>query len=203
MGGNDNEDNLISLTAREHFLAHWLLWRIYRSKEMAFAFFGMCSWKNKKSQREIPSSRAYSEAKIAFCEFQAKAMSSRMTNRQITSEFRDKMRKIVVEKRFMVSKDSLEKRKKSLDTITIKRKNLFLASLKIHKKLSIVLKEQNISNSLFYNWKHDEIFWNECLSLIDTSDSKILCNCGMGFENRRGLWKHQFSCKKTTVENGF
>ena len=38
MGGNDNKDNLIDLTAREHFIAHWLLWKEYRTKELGCAF---------------------------------------------------------------------------------------------------------------------------------------------------------------------
>ena len=29
MGGSDNPDNLVRLTLREHFLAHWLLWKTY------------------------------------------------------------------------------------------------------------------------------------------------------------------------------
>lgn len=37
MGGTDDEDNLVVLTAREHFIAHRLLWRIHRSPEMAHA----------------------------------------------------------------------------------------------------------------------------------------------------------------------
>lgn len=41
-GGSDNKDNLVKLTAREHYIAHFLLWKMkfpgaYHSK-MAFAF---------------------------------------------------------------------------------------------------------------------------------------------------------------------
>lgn len=62
MGGTNEKSNLIRLTAREHFIAHWLLWRIYRNKEMAFAFFCLAHMnKNKK----IISSRAYEECKLA------------------------------------------------------------------------------------------------------------------------------------------
>lgn len=39
LGGSNKRENLILLTPREHFIAHWLLWRIYKNKEMAFAFF--------------------------------------------------------------------------------------------------------------------------------------------------------------------
>lgn len=39
MGGSNDSDNLVLLTAREHYIAHWMLYRIHRSREMAAAFF--------------------------------------------------------------------------------------------------------------------------------------------------------------------
>ena len=50
MRGDDSEENLIFLTAREHFIAHWLLWRIHRNRQMAYAFRMMCN-KNRTSSR--------------------------------------------------------------------------------------------------------------------------------------------------------
>jgi len=40
-GGSDRKENLVYLTAREHFLAHWLLLKIHMDKSMTFAFFSM------------------------------------------------------------------------------------------------------------------------------------------------------------------
>ena len=59
-----NNKNIVLLTAREHFLAHWLLWRIYgdRSSAMAFNKMLVCN----KNQKRITSSRAYEEAREAF-----------------------------------------------------------------------------------------------------------------------------------------
>lgn len=65
MGGDDSMENLISLTAREHFIAHWLLWRIHGTYPLAYAFFAMCIWKNGKQDRIKTSSRAYQEAREA------------------------------------------------------------------------------------------------------------------------------------------
>ena len=62
MGGSNKKENIILLTAREHFIAHWPLWRIHRNKESANAFFSMCR-KSKNQQRLISSSIAYSEAR--------------------------------------------------------------------------------------------------------------------------------------------
>jgi hypothetical protein len=59
-----NNSNIVILTAREHFLAHWLLWRIYGDRQMALAFHKMLSTTNKT--KRITSSRGYEEAREAF-----------------------------------------------------------------------------------------------------------------------------------------
>jgi hypothetical protein len=43
MGGSEDVDNLVKLTAKEHFVAHHLLWKIHRNREMTKAFMLMCS----------------------------------------------------------------------------------------------------------------------------------------------------------------
>ena len=59
-----NNSNIVLLTAREHFLAHWLLWKIYGDRQMALAFHKMLSTTNKT--KRVSSSRGYEEAKEAF-----------------------------------------------------------------------------------------------------------------------------------------
>lgn len=61
-----NNLNIVLLTAREHFLAHWLLWRIYGDRQMALAFHKMMS--NTKNTNRVTNSRAYEEARLAFSE---------------------------------------------------------------------------------------------------------------------------------------
>jgi hypothetical protein len=70
MGGSNSKDNIVSLTAREHFVAHWLLWRIHRNKEMAFAFSCMFrnNRKNIRSNKRYWNGRAFQEAKEAMAE---------------------------------------------------------------------------------------------------------------------------------------
>lgn len=57
--------NIILLTAREHFLAHRLLIKIYPgNSKLVFAFWGMCNQKNRnQEERYTPSSRVYGEAR--------------------------------------------------------------------------------------------------------------------------------------------
>lgn len=40
-GGSDDPSNIVALTAREHFVAHWLLKKIHNDKSMIYAFFAM------------------------------------------------------------------------------------------------------------------------------------------------------------------
>ncbi len=65
MGGSDDKENLVSLTAREHFICHWLLIRIYpNNRKLSHAFWAMCNLKgNVLDNRIVPSSRTYMEAK--------------------------------------------------------------------------------------------------------------------------------------------
>jgi hypothetical protein len=61
IGGNNKKENLVSLTAREHFLAHWLLYRQNPDNKSLMYSFWMMSYRFKNF-----SSIAYSEAKEAF-----------------------------------------------------------------------------------------------------------------------------------------
>lgn len=71
MGGLDNSENLVKLTAREHFLCHWLLCRIYpENSNLSAAFWLIVIGKQKrKINIYIPSSRIYEEAKINYFNF--------------------------------------------------------------------------------------------------------------------------------------
>jgi len=41
MGGGNDKSNLVTLTAREHYIIHWLLFKMHRNQEMAFAWHRM------------------------------------------------------------------------------------------------------------------------------------------------------------------
>ena len=57
-GGNDNADNIVKLTAREHYIAHRLLWLHYRDRSTAMAFWAM-------NRGRAMDSRTYQAAKEA------------------------------------------------------------------------------------------------------------------------------------------
>jgi hypothetical protein len=62
--GTNKKENIIRLTAREHFIAHWLLSKIYNNPQMTYAFWRMC---NKSDNRNYTiNSKTYSKTKEEF-----------------------------------------------------------------------------------------------------------------------------------------
>jgi len=75
LGGNDLPANLSKLTAREHYIAHWLLYKMYPANwKISNAFFWMAT-ENKKNDRKI-SGKQYETAKIAMAANCASRMKS-------------------------------------------------------------------------------------------------------------------------------
>jgi hypothetical protein len=69
LGGSNLSDNIIELTAREHFIAHWLLWKIYGGS-MIYAFNQMIG----RSGNKIKSSRVYSALREDFSKKHSETM---------------------------------------------------------------------------------------------------------------------------------
>lgn len=91
MGGTNDSSNLIKLTAREHFLAHWLLWRIHENRQTAYAFssfVNLFTGKNHEKRPKITSSRGYAEAREAY---------SKMHSERMTGELNSNRSKIVIQ----------------------------------------------------------------------------------------------------------
>lgn len=60
VGGGNNFENLVELTAREHFIAHLLLLKIYPNKpKIWYAYWLMCNRNNIKSGRIYEEARKY------------------------------------------------------------------------------------------------------------------------------------------------
>ena len=63
LGGIDCEENLVLLTAREHFIAHYLLWKFTKTKQMTSAF-----WFVSHIQKRKISSRQYEKLRLEHIE---------------------------------------------------------------------------------------------------------------------------------------
>ena len=72
MGGGDTPDNLVRLTAKEHFVAHHLLWKEYRTPELAHAWFMMLRC-DPNQKREF-TAKQHEAATIAHVEVLRKTM---------------------------------------------------------------------------------------------------------------------------------
>lgn len=69
IGGINEKSNIVELTAREHFLCHWLLYEIYPSNyKLAYAFNKMCHIKSSSARDYIPSSRIVEYSRIKMAE---------------------------------------------------------------------------------------------------------------------------------------
>lgn len=90
LGGDNSIENTVLLTAREHFLAHWLLWKIEQGAnkdKMAYAFFKMCRKSEYKSSRPRVTGYKYEIARKANSE----AMRNLHLNKSVSLETRKKM----------------------------------------------------------------------------------------------------------------
>lgn len=68
LGGSNSVDNLVYLTAEEHFLAHLFLYQIHGNGPMGIAFHLMCNMKNKNQNRYVPTPAQFSLAKTIASE---------------------------------------------------------------------------------------------------------------------------------------
>lgn len=122
IGGNDDKENLVLLTAREHFLCHWLLVYVYPNNiKLTYAFWLMCNYKGNGIEKYKVSSRIYEISKLSHAES--------LKNRIVSEETRKKLSIVNTGKAH-----SMETREK-------------ISSSRRGKKLSIQHKE-SIRNSL-------------------------------------------------------
>lgn len=62
MDGSDDKENLVKLTARQHYLAHWLLYKIYGTTKLVHAWYGMSRIGNGQDARK-QNSHLFEKAK--------------------------------------------------------------------------------------------------------------------------------------------
>lgn len=79
MGGDDSPENLVELTAREHFICHWLLTKIHprgRMHHKAIHAFAMMAWcSSERQERYRVSSRLYERLKADYRKVMSRSQS--------------------------------------------------------------------------------------------------------------------------------
>ena len=88
--GNNEKDNLVNLTYREHYIAHWLLTKIYPGKKMWYAF-----WIMNCCQNDIyVNSNAYNRMRLECKQINSeshKGQKSWNKGQKMSEEFRKKI----------------------------------------------------------------------------------------------------------------
>jgi hypothetical protein len=69
MGGPNDKDNLVTLTGREHWIAHLLLFKIHRNKQTAHACQMMAMNSEERGNPRIANSRMYEAARKACLKY--------------------------------------------------------------------------------------------------------------------------------------
>ena len=111
MGGTDDATNLIKLTPRQHYIAHWMLWKAYGGK-MAQAFHFMNHHPNYKKI----NSKLYEQLRKDAVQY----VSSINTGRKIDQEER-KLMSLRLKKYFQENPDKKEKARMHLMSITVSK----------------------------------------------------------------------------------
>lgn len=93
MGGSNDKYNLVVLTAREHYIIHWLLFKIYKNKEMAFAWHRMTHGR-KNIKRYTSHSFAYANRARAIY------MSELFTGKKLNESHKLKLRMAKLGKKY-------------------------------------------------------------------------------------------------------
>ena len=86
-GGSNDKSNLIALTARQHYIAHWLLWKTYGGN-LSRAFFMMSS----VGRYQRVNSKTYDKARKDYSEQVKIQMANKPNVPKFTPEHREKLR---------------------------------------------------------------------------------------------------------------
>lgn len=92
LGGSNDKENLVELTAREHFLCHQILCEIYpNNKNLWYALFLMSINKNKKQHQKYKvSSREYERIKLEWSKYSKGRKKPEGFGEKITNKERNK-----------------------------------------------------------------------------------------------------------------
>lgn len=85
MGGTNDEENLIDLFAREHYIAHKLLaLENPHNEKLNYAFWCMSHLSDKNQERYVVTSEEYEQARIIFSSLRKNAKVSEETRRKMS-----------------------------------------------------------------------------------------------------------------------
>jgi hypothetical protein len=179
VGGEDVESNLVALTAREHFLAHYLLCKVYRGRGLVYykllnAFEALCNFKNTKTRTVVyRNSRLYEKLKTEI----AKKTSEQMKGNKFNLGRKQPLEEIDRRRRSNTGKKrTSEQTQRMRDSFTPERRE---ESRKRGKKNGIPVECLNTS-TVFENA-------SEAARLLGVSQGNLTSVCTGHRDNVRGL----------------
>jgi len=124
LGGTNDKDNLVNLSAREHFICHLLLTKMYSEGSLNYykmikAFMMMLNAKSQNQERFL-SSRRYEVLKEAFSKAQSISQSGQNNSqygKNKSDDIKNKIRNTLIlslskkQKKINISKEELKKQK--------------------------------------------------------------------------------------------
>lgn len=158
MGGSNLEENIVKLLAREHYICHWLLYKIHKNSEMAYAWWMMSNNDGSKyhKDRKRQTSRKYEYAKRAF----SKHIGKIHKGRKLSKEHKQKLSLSKLgDKNPMFGKKHSEEHKQYLSEINSGDKNGFYGKTHTEEfkmKLSEYAKLRTGEKSNAYGYHHTE-----------------------------------------------
>lgn len=142
MGGGNEIENLVKLTAKEHFLVHRLLTLIYPyNSSLIYAYWAMCGLP--KENRHIPSAKTYEGAKKQMAETTKKRLAkfNHWVGKKHSEESKIKQSKSAKIRNISPESNALKKQRLSKTLTGLKK-------TKEHKK-NISKSKEGSKNSMF------------------------------------------------------
>lgn len=169
IGGDNSKSNLVKLTAREHFVCHLLLCKIYPDNQsLQYSVWIMCTRKKTKHQYKV-SSRLYEQFKIIQAENWSKKLkgySPPNKGTKMSLEQRIKISRSNEGKK--MSKECLEKRKLNRTYFAHSEET----KMKISKANTGVIRSDEFKQNLSVMHK-GRIAWNKGLKHSEEVKKKI------------------------------
>lgn len=143
MGGGEEKENKVKLEAREHFLCHWLLCRIYPENYKLIQAFWLMACIEREQYKYTISSRMYAEAKENYIKLTKGRLKPKGFGEKIHLAFQNKTQE---ERNLINLKRSLGKINRSIEAkqIESKKKIEIWENRTLEKKNKIKEKQKNI-----------------------------------------------------------
>lgn len=182
LGGTNDSDNIVELTAREHFVCHLLLTKMVEGankSKMYQAAWMMASAASKNQNRKSINNRTYEVLRLKMSEIK-KSMTTWNKGKSPSDETRLKLRAASIQKLVLDGKISQEEAdiRKSLPLEKIKKYNK--RKPKTEKKDKEKRKDRKWSDEAKQKLSAQRLGrtpWNKGLTIGNLEERKLFCSC--------------------------